>query len=146
MSEGKEKKGKKEYSDFTEHRYFNINAVPSRHTAVLLSDMLDRVEVILNQHDLVMKPWCTLDTLSPHVIDAWTGNDSINQKNWWMDRYIDEVGYMIWNDINRKYYNEWYKTGVLIHVPELFKKERNGDGVAGYFADNAVKEFVEPYK
>lgn len=139
------KKSKKEYSDFTVHKYFNVNKVPSRHTAVLMKDMLVRAENILKEHDITMEPWCTLDGLAEKTIDIWE-YDPIDQKYWWMDKYIEEIGYMIWNDVNRKYHQDWFKTGILVDVPGLVKRSRNGEGVADHFAVTAVAKFTEPYE
>ena len=127
------------------YKYFNNTSVPTDiEIEPFLLGMVDRAEEILKEYGLPVKIWNGFDIYRSKIIEAWI-NDPIGHKYWWMDKYIDEIGFMIWNKIFEKYHSEWYRTGILVDVPELTKRERNGEGIATYLANMIVKKFIEPY-
>lgn len=122
------------------HKYFNT-VIVSDDVETFLSSMVLSAEKILKEHDVIMRLWVTVGNIKSHVINA----KDTDHYFWWLDHYIDEIGYMIWNGLYDKYHGDCFRTGILIHVPELSKRARNSESVAAYFADMAVDKFVNPY-
>lgn len=144
------KKGKNQHvsSDVVKQLYFNETELTSSIVANVIRDMeVVNATNILKEHDLTTERWVTFDYYCEQIIEAWTVSDPINHKYWWMDKLVNEIGYMVWNKVYNKFYSEWYESGVIIAVPELPKKARNNpESVAGHFANIAVDKFKDIYK
>lgn len=136
---------KKVYSTSANFKSFNVRKVDS------CDETFERIRShafnILHRHGLPYNQWDTVVTIKHNLKKSWNYDFAEKDvdfyfRRWWLDRVIQEFGLMIWNDVNAKYYNDWFHNGNLVDLPHLPKKQRrSGEGVAGHLADEAVREF-----
>ena len=146
-NEVKQKPKKMSKSDVKEKAYnfFNTLDHTSYTPETLIKSLYARAEYLLKEHDKSVDIWATFANLEKQVKKTWKSNDQF--KRFWLDRIVEEFGYMLWNAVFNKYYREeWYQKDNLVEVPELPKKHRNNpENVAAYFADETLNRFKEFY-
>ena len=142
----KKNKGKKSYSDKTVYQSFNALDYKSLTAESLIESLYTNAANILIEYGLPVNVWFTFTRLENQLKKTWDAEECFIR--FWLDRIVDEFGYMIWNEVNRKYFNvEYHGHGILHDVPELSKKLRsNPEAVATHFADSAVTKYQEYYK
>ena len=149
MADKKPKKQKKKSgsSKVWTHKYFNVRDRKEFTAEALITNARANASVVLYTHGVPFKEWCTFVELEEMLVRYWDSSFDEGTPFFWCDRLINELGYMIWNEMFRKYFNEvWFKNGILLDVPELSKKLRkNPEAVATHFANSAVDKYSEQY-
>lgn len=128
-------------------QFFNDLAFKSKKTPkALIKDVHKNAKDVLKEYGLKVNVWCTFEHLEEQVTKCWNADRDFIR--FWLDRLVSEFGYMIWNEVHKKYWKEdWYRDGILHNVPELPKKLRaNPEAVASHFSDSAVTKYQERYK
>ena len=147
MAKGKQKPKKMSKSAAAEKVYQSFNTLDYKTLTPenFIKSLYINSALVLIEHRMPAKYWCTFVNLENQVKKTWASDKDFIR--FWLDQIVDEFGYMIWNEIYRKYWNdEWYRDGILHDVPELPKKLRaNPEAVGSYFADMAVNSFKEYY-
>lgn len=142
----KKSKPKKRYLP-VKRVYHSFNDTPyKRRTANTLSkDMSKTATAVLAEYDLPFNGWVTFENIEVQLKKMWKDEDFVR---FWLDRMVDEYGYMVWNEVFRKVFTvDYYQNGNLRDAPELSKKlRRNPEAVATHFADAAWDKYRENYK
>lgn len=139
-------KGKKSYSEEKVYHSFNTLDYKTLTAVALIDDLYIIADKVLADHNLTVNVWHTFANLENQVTNNWDADKPFIRH--WLDAIVEEFGYMICNEVYRKYWNEeWYTHGILHDVPEMPKKLRaNPEAVAGHFADSAATKYKEHYK
>ena len=127
------------------YMFFNKLDFKSMNPDDLIKRVQDMAADTLLEYNKGVDPWCTFVNLEAQVVKTWDTEDVFIR--FWLDRLIEDYGYMIWNVVYKKYYKEdWYIHGTLVEVPELPAKLRqNPEAIAGYFADLAMIKFKDNF-
>lgn len=136
---------KKTYNTGASFAFFNAHSIES------FDLTFEKIRLhafnVLHRERLAYDEWSTILKLKASLKNAW--DYDLNERNaafyfrrWWLDKVVQEFGYMIWNRVYQKHVKEYEKTSVIPKTDLPRKQKSSIESVASYLADTAMKEFI----